>query len=82
MHASSTSAMGAGHTRCGCDGQHEMHAGSVCQAAGICSTPLVPPAHPAPDRSLVVAAEPGSVLSHAEAGRGPPSLAALQLLRI
>ncbi|WP_052682178.1 DUF6153 family protein [Saccharothrix sp. ST-888] len=75
--------LGAGDGPCDCDGHHQAHAGSICQASGLGSAPVVPPLRPVLDTSFS-----GPVPSIADApaqltaGRGPPSLAALQLLRI
>ncbi|MFB7667500.1 DUF6153 family protein [Kitasatospora sp. NPDC056138] len=75
--------LGAGDGPCDCDGHHQAHAGDICQASGLGSAPVVPPLRPVLDTSFS-----GPVPSIADAparltaGRGPPSLAALQLLRI
>ncbi|MDJ0383192.1 DUF6153 family protein [Streptomyces sp. G-G2] len=68
------------HTAGGSD--HLNHADGTCVAAGV-GAPYVPPALAAAlDVAPSVAAVPGGVATVTEAGRAPPDLSELQLLRI
>ncbi|GAA2247714.1 MULTISPECIES: DUF6153 family protein [Kitasatospora] len=74
---------GNGDGRCDCDGRHQAHAGSVCQASGLGSTPVLPPLRPCLGTSAHGPSQsPADASVGLTTGRGPPSLAALQLLRI
>ncbi|MFE9931286.1 DUF6153 family protein [Streptomyces sp. NPDC005533] len=78
--AQQVAAHGCSHTDGGTG--HAHHADATCAAAGV-AAPYAPPAlaeafGPAP----VLAALPGSAAGTPEAGRAPPDLAELQLLRI
>ncbi|MDH6125688.1 DUF6153 family protein [Kitasatospora sp. GP82] len=73
----------ADHGPCDCDEHHHAHAGSICQAPGLGSAPDVPPLRPVLDRSFCDSARSiADAPAQPAAGRGPPSLSALQLLRI
>ncbi|MFE4451217.1 DUF6153 family protein [Streptomyces sp. NPDC056796] len=58
------------------------HADATCAAAGISTSPAPPTLLPQPGDHTVTAVLPGWPATPAAAGRAPPDLAQLQLLRI